>query len=272
MIAIAVLIVLAIIGAIVGGGDDDDDSVRTGADTTDVAAPGSPTSSAAATTDPAEGTTEQPATTGEPERTDPPESTEGPETTEAETTVPETTAEPTTTEPPTTTIPPTTLPPIPSFGSGVQLVGQDVQPGVYATPGADSFGCYFERLSGLSGELDDIIANGNSEGPVIVEILPTDVAFSSSGCERWSAFLGGTPVETFTDGDWAVNQQVAPGRWSAEGDPDGFGCYWERASGFTHTFEEIIANDNTDGRAVVDISPTDVRFTSSGCGTWTRIG
>ncbi|MBA3605602.1 MAG: hypothetical protein H0W46_06460, partial [Acidimicrobiia bacterium] len=195
-------------------------------------------------------------------------------TTTTTTDVPTTTA--TTTIPPTTipptTIPPTTLPPIPSFGSGVQLVGQDVQPGLYTSPGADGFGCYFERLSGLSGDLDDIIINGNSNGPVLVEIAPTDVAFSSSGCQRWSAYLGGTPVDSFGDGDWFVNQQVAPGRWAAEGDTDSFGCYWERASGFMHTLDEIIANDIVEGRAIVDISANDARFTSSGCGTWTRVG
>jgi len=48
--------------------------------------------------------------------------------------------------------------------------------------------------------------------------------------------------------------------------------YWERANGFTQTFDNIIANENTEGRAIVDIAPGDARFTSSGCGTWTRVG
>jgi hypothetical protein len=91
--------------------------------------------------------------------------------------------------PPTTTVPPTeapTVPPptIPNFGGGTQLVGDDVQPGIYVTDSIDGFGCYWERLSDVSGDFSAIIANSNlspgSQG--IVEIEATDVAFNSSGC------------------------------------------------------------------------------------------
>ena len=34
---------------------------------------------------------------------------------------------------------------------------------------------------------------------------------------------------------------------------------------------DIIANDNVEGRAIVEIGPGDVGFVSSGCGTWTRL-
>ncbi|MBC7308142.1 MAG: hypothetical protein H5T80_14705, partial [Dietzia sp.] len=66
---------------------------------------------------------------------------------------------------------------------------------------------------------------------------------------------------------WVVNEQIQPGTYQAEGEL----CYWERATAFLHDFEEIIANDVPTGRAVVEIAPDDVRFTSNGCGTWTPL-
>ena len=71
------------------------------------------------------------------------------------------------------------------FGNGTHLVGTDLEPGTYrAEAGLD--GCYWERLSGLGGELEDIIANDMvDEGSTIVTIAPMDRAFSSEGCGRW---------------------------------------------------------------------------------------
>ncbi|MFO8059480.1 MAG: hypothetical protein R6U70_02315 [Bacillota bacterium] len=57
-----------------------------------------------------------------------------------------------------------------SFGPGTYLVGEDIQPGRYRCDGGVT---YFERLSGLSGEFDDIIANvALPDGPVVVDIEP----------------------------------------------------------------------------------------------------
>lgn len=160
-------------------------------------------------------------------------------------------------------------PPAPpaSFGAGTLIVGTDVQPGIYHTTSTDS--CYWERSSGLGGTLNEIIANDFTNDPAhhIVEIKSTDVAFSSERCGRWVLSGPRPQAGPFGDGDWAVNVDLSPGRWAS--DPTATGCYWERASGFTHESSERIANDFLDGRAVVDIAPTDVRFTSSGCGTWT---
>lgn len=60
------------------------------------------------------------------------------------------------------------------IGPGMYLVGKDIQPGRYKT--ADDSG-YWARLKGLSGELDDIIANDNMAGGGYVEISESDVAF-----------------------------------------------------------------------------------------------
>jgi hypothetical protein len=259
VIALAVVAVLGIIGALTGGRKDQESAVGTEPKTTGV------TESSASI---ATANVSDVATTSVPE----PASTTPATVTAATTPVPTTAAASTTTAPPVTTVPATTLPSIPGFGSGQQIVGSDVQPGVYITAGADGINCYWQRLSGLSGDFDEIITNGNAEGQVIVEISPTDVAFSSDGCHDWTAFLGGVPGDAMSDGDWAVGQQITAGRWSTAGDPTSSNCYWERASGFGHDFDEIITNNNTNGKTVVDIPATDVRFTTSGCGTWARIG
>jgi hypothetical protein len=54
-----------------------------------------------------------------------------------------------------------------TFGPGTHLVGTDIEPGVYRTEGEIT---YFARLSGLSGEFSDIIANeALPEGPVLID-------------------------------------------------------------------------------------------------------
>lgn len=63
---------------------------------------------------------------------------------------------------------------------GTWLVGKDIKPGTYRATGGT---CYWERLSGTSGDFDDIIANGN--GPSTVTIKSGDNAFHSERCAPW---------------------------------------------------------------------------------------
>ena len=70
-----------------------------------------------------------------------------------------------------------------SFGDGLWRVGKDIGPGIYRAIPAGS--CYWARLSGLSGSLNDILANENVSDPTYVEILDTDVAFKSTRCGNW---------------------------------------------------------------------------------------
>lgn len=63
-------------------------------------------------------------------------------------------------------------------GDGTYVVGEDVAPGTYraaATPG-----CYWARLSSL--DTGDIIDNDNANGPVVLEILPSDKAIQVTRC------------------------------------------------------------------------------------------
>lgn len=68
-------------------------------------------------------------------------------------------------------------------GDGMYIVGDDIQPGTYKSEGQD--GCYWARLSGLGGGLDDIIANGNTSGQVTIEVSPGDKALELSGCAEF---------------------------------------------------------------------------------------
>ncbi|GIU92719.1 MAG: hypothetical protein KatS3mg011_1625 [Acidimicrobiia bacterium] len=159
---------------------------------------------------------------------------------------------------------------VPVFEDGTWLVGEEIEPGVYETIDDDLLGCYWERLSGLGGTFDEIIANNYAEAHEVVEIDPGDEAFSSSGCGGWVELTPRDPLLTvIPPGRWAVNVHIAPGRYRSVGGDDT--CYWERLSGFGGTFDEIIANDLGAG-SIVDIAESDAGFASSGCGSWEPVG
>lgn len=69
-------------------------------------------------------------------------------------------------------------------GDGVFLVGEDIQPGQYRRS-ASGDGCYWVRRSGTSGDSDEIIANGLPNGPAVVTIQESDVAFETARCSEW---------------------------------------------------------------------------------------
>ena len=162
-----------------------------------------------------------------------------------------------------------TLEPTPQgIGDGTYIVGQDAAPGDYWAPGGDF--CYWERLSGFGGSLDEILANDASSGSQIVTILPADAGFSTDGCGFWQKGLPSRPdaSASLDDGTYVVPSGVAPGTWRSGGSE---GCYWERLRGFWHDLDAIIANNFSDSQEIVTIAATDAGFSSSGCGTWTKI-
>jgi hypothetical protein len=154
--------------------------------------------------------------------------------------------------------------PATTFGNGTYVVNTDIAPGTYVAAGGTN--CYWERLSGTSGEFNDIISNESATGRTIAAIAPTDKAFTTRGCGDWKpAPTTGTPKTLFGDGTWAVGIDISPITYRSSG---GSGCYWARLSGFGGTFDEIIANGNQTGPAVVTIAPTDKGFVSKRCGEW----
>jgi len=157
----------------------------------------------------------------------------------------------------------------PNFSDGVYQVGTDIQPGTYRTR-EGSPGCYYARLGGFSNELNDIIANANTDAPAIVTIKPTDAGFDSQGCGTWTQDLSAiTESKTsFGEGAYIVGTDIEPGTYRSSGSS---GCYYARLRNFTADLNSIIANGNTDTSTVVTIKPTDVGFESLDCGTWTRL-
>jgi hypothetical protein len=70
------------------------------------------------------------------------------------------------------------------FGDGTFIVSTDIAPGLWRAPGGG--GCYWQRLSGFGGTLDDINANGLGDVSPVVTITATDKGFHSSRCGLWT--------------------------------------------------------------------------------------
>ncbi|MBC3760820.1 cell wall-binding repeat-containing protein [Quadrisphaera oryzae] len=166
--------------------------------------------------------------------------------------------------------PPPAAPAGKTYGGGSLLVGKDIPAGTYISTKNDS--CYWERASNASGKTDAILANDITSGQSIVTILPTDVVFKSSRCSAWSAVdTTPRPQTSIGEGDWLVNIHVAPGTYQSRSNDS---CYWQRSSAATGGSDTIIANDIVEkgATATVEISADDVMFTSSRCGTWSKVG
>ena len=78
---------------------------------------------------------------------------------------------------------------------GTYAVGTDIQPGRYSSAGPVGDGaCYWKRVNGT-----DIVDNALSKKAQIVEIEPTDTAFTTNECQPWQ--LTDAPVPTQGPGD-----------------------------------------------------------------------
>jgi hypothetical protein len=165
-----------------------------------------------------------------------------------------------------------------SFGDGVWEIDTELDPGTYVTVAPeDGFGCYWARLSGFSGDFEEIIANGNLEvgarGRVTIEEGDAGIELSG-GCE-WANIDNApevSPSDSTGDGVWEIGTEVEPGTYTTTAPEDSLGCYWARLSGFSGEFDDIIANGNLDAgaRGRVEVSDSDTGIEFSGTCTWTR--
>lgn len=156
-----------------------------------------------------------------------------------------------------------------SFGEGMQIIGTDIPAGTYRSLGGSR--CFWERLSGFGGTLEEIVANDISSGPAVVSIAANDKGFNSSRCGTWTQDLSpitDNPTAAFTDGTFIVRTDISPGTWRSSASDN---CYWMRLSGFSGELKDVIANDVTKGQAIVTIGADDAGFSSTRCGTWTKI-
>lgn len=167
-----------------------------------------------------------------------------------------------------TPIPPTATPePKLSLDAGMYQVDSEIQPGIYAgLTGTGTFdSCYWERLSGASGDFSDLIANDNASGQFYVEVQATDRYFKVD-CEVTPLRDWPAPAEPLSEvgpGTYLVGRDIAPGTYRGKA---GTGvmdsCYWERLSGLSGDFDDLIANDNANGSYYVSIDASDVAFTT----------
>lgn len=68
---------------------------------------------------------------------------------------------------------------------GVWVVGTDIQPGTYRSPGAPAGGyCMWSRHSSVAGGPFDAItaSDGSKAGQVLVTVQPGDKLFRTHGC------------------------------------------------------------------------------------------
>ncbi len=167
---------------------------------------------------------------------------------------------------------PITPPALAAFGEGIWVVRSEVPAGTYRNSDS-SGGCYWARLNGFGGTLDDVITNEFTFVIDIVSIESGDAGIESDGCGTWSNDLSrrtSSPTAAFGGGAFQVGSEIAAGMW--RNDDSSGGCYWERVSGWSGSIADIIANEFSTSPQTVTIADIDLGFFSEGCGTWSKIG
>ncbi len=200
-----------------------------------------------------------------------PTNTVGPTDTPGPTVTPSVTPEPSTTPQPSATPEPSATPTKDlSVRAGTYLVNTDIEPGLYR---GDSYEerasmCYWARLSGLGGSLDEILANGNSIGPFYIEVLGSDVALETACSLTRLPTLPGPPAtfpSTVRPGMYLVGIDIAPGRYRGVAGEGIFeSCYWARLGSARGDLDSILANDNANGQFYIEVPGSDYAL-QTGC-------
>jgi hypothetical protein len=146
-----------------------------------------------------------------------------------------------------------------TFGNGIWRVGSDIPAGLYRNSGGGEW-CDWARLSGCSGDLDDILANDFIDGGarVYVQIYSSDRGFENTG------HLGEDRVTSVTNDN---------SLWAAP-DPSGAGQAAWRASSTQCNSER-----RTNGRSsapsassssAIDCTETAIPGSSGSDSSWSR--
>lgn len=67
-------------------------------------------------------------------------------------------------------------------GDGIYLVGTDIQPGTYKAGPSPSGNCYTEVDRNLNDDLNSIMSNNNTSGPVVLQVPSSAKSIKVSGC------------------------------------------------------------------------------------------
>ena len=169
-----------------------------------------------------------------------------------------------------TPIPPTPTPILGLVNVGTHLVGEGIAPGIYTGRAGQGIfeSCYWGRLSGLSGTLDDLIANDNSVGLYYVEVKETDVALETAcvliELDRAEIPADSNPAQ-IDPGTYLVGRDIQPGLYRGQAGTDILdSCYWGRLSNVSGELDGLLANDNATGQYFVEVAGTDFALTT-GC-------
>jgi ribosomal protein L11 len=160
-------------------------------------------------------------------------------------------------------------------------VGIDIAPGTYYSTdiGEDGYDCYFERRSvktltsatGLLGYWQ--WWEYQFGGQKVVTIKATDKYFYTDGCASWKPVI--TDLRTSVgDGTWVVGKQMEAGVWKQTGTVDKANCYIEAVRSFTGNYDvDFIMYGTLDKLGEEFRISTDMKgFTTTGCGTFVRVG
>lgn len=229
---VRIVIVVVVVGVLGAALTDDETEAEADASTTTLSA--SPPNTV---TDEAPSTTQESTTSTSTSTT----TTSEPPTTTTE-------ATPTTTEPTTTTIEDTTI------GSGVWLVGSEVQSGVYRVAG------YWARLDADQEIIDNDLVGEN--GLTLVNILETDAFIDVNGA---MIPLDDTrsldPIaEGFTEGTYLVGYDIEPGQYRIVPENEGDHAYWARLG----ENRDLIDNDLAEGPLVLTVRESDWAISFTG--------
>jgi hypothetical protein len=108
----------------------------------------------------------------------------------------------------------------------------------------------------------------DTKAGTIPAAAPAKVTVTETTTQTAAAPSPSTAADTgYTDGTYIVGSDIKPGTYKSAGPAaGGIGlCYWERDKKTDDPLSKIIANDDTKGQAVINISSSDYSVTFTGC-------
>jgi hypothetical protein len=141
------------------------------------------------------------------------------------------------------------------------------------SPAPTSYGFQWLRNgSAIKGAVNRVYRlTAADNGKKISVIVSARRPYYDSRPSTSAAVTVSVPVSTAIsrDGTYRVGSQIRPGLYRSTGTGDG--CYWERLSGFSGSFNDLTENYYGSARTYVQIVAGDVGFKTSGCGSWTTV-
>lgn len=116
--------------------------------------------------------------------------------------------------------------------------------------------------------LQDSPARGAADRAAVVA-KPTAVPGPPVPSRNTPEYSPPIPDTVDGDGQWIVGKQIRPGVYRSTA---GTSCYWERLSGLSDRYADLIANGGyRRGPQLVEVKSTDFVFGSQGCKQWVKV-